>query len=293
MTVDQVHPDAHSESMGGFGDSSTDLCALGVCICKEGGGGGGIPPTQSCISSLGMAAAYQMGGYAPMRNSFPAPPPGPGPLPYSAPHGPPPGPYGAPYDYNGPYEGGPHAYSHAAPSPAGSPGGAGEAAVVGESGMSPIGKLIPMHRRFHSRGWTALPQFEIAFLPFDAQGLRAQILNSPHLRDNPLNDLFDGSKGIYFNFAAQGPAYERFQAACPWLDAMYRQMRHHPQANAFVLNALVLPVGTPAQVALRTCLRLVCACLYVPVCVSVYVHVNIFASTTLVLVTLHGGSVYV
>jgi len=113
--------------------------------------------------------------------------------------------------------------------------------------MSPIGKLIPMHRRFHSRGWTALPQFEIAFLPFDAQGLRAQILNSPHLRDNPLNDLFDGSKGIYFNFAAQGPAYERFQAACPWLDAMYRQMRHHPQANAFVLNALVLPVGTPAQ----------------------------------------------
>ena len=27
--VDQVHPDAHSESMRGFADSSTDLCALG------------------------------------------------------------------------------------------------------------------------------------------------------------------------------------------------------------------------------------------------------------------------
>ena len=27
--VDQVHPDAHSESMRGFADSSTDLSALG------------------------------------------------------------------------------------------------------------------------------------------------------------------------------------------------------------------------------------------------------------------------
>ena len=27
--IDQVHPEAHSESMRGFADSSTDLCALG------------------------------------------------------------------------------------------------------------------------------------------------------------------------------------------------------------------------------------------------------------------------
>ena len=27
--VDQVHPDAHPESMRGFADASTDLCALG------------------------------------------------------------------------------------------------------------------------------------------------------------------------------------------------------------------------------------------------------------------------
>ena len=31
--VDQGHPDAHSESMRGSADSSTDLCA-GVCICR-------------------------------------------------------------------------------------------------------------------------------------------------------------------------------------------------------------------------------------------------------------------
>ena len=35
--VDQVHPDAHPESMRGFPDSSTDLSALG---CASGGGGG-------------------------------------------------------------------------------------------------------------------------------------------------------------------------------------------------------------------------------------------------------------
>ena len=34
--VDQVHPDAHSESMRGFADSSTDLCALG---CAQVGAG--------------------------------------------------------------------------------------------------------------------------------------------------------------------------------------------------------------------------------------------------------------
>ena len=32
--VDQVHPDALPESMRGFADSSTDLSALGVCICR-------------------------------------------------------------------------------------------------------------------------------------------------------------------------------------------------------------------------------------------------------------------
>ena len=32
--VEQVHSDAHSESMRGCADSSTDLCALGVCICR-------------------------------------------------------------------------------------------------------------------------------------------------------------------------------------------------------------------------------------------------------------------
>ena len=31
--VDQVHPDAPSESMRGFAHSSADLTALGVCIC--------------------------------------------------------------------------------------------------------------------------------------------------------------------------------------------------------------------------------------------------------------------
>ena len=36
---DQGHPDAHSESVRGFADSSTDLCALGW----GGGGGGGSP----------------------------------------------------------------------------------------------------------------------------------------------------------------------------------------------------------------------------------------------------------
>ena len=35
--VDQVHPDAHSVSMRGFADSSTDLSALGLA-----GGGGGL-----------------------------------------------------------------------------------------------------------------------------------------------------------------------------------------------------------------------------------------------------------
>ena len=30
--IDQGHPEAHSESMRGFADSSTDLCALG-CAC--------------------------------------------------------------------------------------------------------------------------------------------------------------------------------------------------------------------------------------------------------------------
>ena len=39
--VDQGHPDAHSESMRGFADSSTDLCA-------EGGGG----VTRHCLSSF-------------------------------------------------------------------------------------------------------------------------------------------------------------------------------------------------------------------------------------------------
>ena len=45
--VDQVHPDAHSESMRGFADSSTDLCAPGGGGCRPrlcyapGGGGGG------------------------------------------------------------------------------------------------------------------------------------------------------------------------------------------------------------------------------------------------------------
>ena len=42
--VDPVHPDVHSESMRGFADSSTDLCALGCasagsCSCLWGGGG--------------------------------------------------------------------------------------------------------------------------------------------------------------------------------------------------------------------------------------------------------------
>ena len=32
--VDQVHPDAHSESVRGFADSSTDLCAP-VCVCLQ------------------------------------------------------------------------------------------------------------------------------------------------------------------------------------------------------------------------------------------------------------------
>ena len=50
--VDQGHPDAHSESMRGFADSSTDLCALGcasagasnriIFLTTTTGGGGGV-----------------------------------------------------------------------------------------------------------------------------------------------------------------------------------------------------------------------------------------------------------
>ena len=41
--VDQVHPDAHSESMQGFADSSTDLCAR-VGVAVRGGAGAVVPP---------------------------------------------------------------------------------------------------------------------------------------------------------------------------------------------------------------------------------------------------------
>ena len=58
--VDQVHPDAHSESMRGFADSSTDLSALG------GGGGDG-----TSLSALDRGAEFCLRGWGGVQGGEP------------------------------------------------------------------------------------------------------------------------------------------------------------------------------------------------------------------------------
>ena len=59
--VDQGHPDAHSESMRGFADSSTDLSALG---CASAGSflincrGGGIAAGDNSVPQIGPPARF-------------------------------------------------------------------------------------------------------------------------------------------------------------------------------------------------------------------------------------------